>query len=132
MLATKQVVACAQSAEGLAHPALTMQTQITQERIAHQYAEPTPAQLNALRDFWSEALSRSLTGNEVHTILKFSPAARIELATSDLDDTQTNEMMLDALSMFVLGCPWPCYGDDVDAGAFSQLLRNMFSLLKFV
>lgn len=131
MLTAQQVVACAQSAEGLSHPVLAMQTQIVQERIAHQYAEPTPAQLNALRDFWSTTLSRSLTGNEVHTILKFSPPARIELATSELDDTQTSEIMLDALSMFVLGCPWPRYGDDVDAGAFSQVLRNQFSLLKF-
>lgn len=131
MLTAKQLVSYAQSLDGLSHPALTWQTQLAQARMAYQYSEPTPTQLNALRDLWSEALSRSLTGNEVHTILKFSPMAKVELVKADLPNAQTTEALLDALSMFVLSCPWPRHGGEVDMGAYKQLLRNMFSLLKF-
>jgi len=94
----------------------------------------TPMHWNVLRNFYSETLATPLTLNQVKMIMDLHPKAMIHLADGCIGDTDVDDVLLNALSQFVLGCDWPTGNDHLsqeEQTLFVETLRREFSLLNF-
>ena len=132
MLPIQQVMHAAQMPDGLDNPVLVMQRAIMKYRLANIHRQPSVLGLNNLRDFYTRLLGFPVTMIHVDAILRLSPVARIHLALNqDLQDTESRECMLNALSEFALGCAWPLHGDAIDSDKFMSVLIAQFQRIEF-
>lgn len=115
--------------EGL-HYLFGMHRQLMRNYQAHL---DTPIPLECIaeaRDLLSEQIDKEVESGFVISLLEMYPLTRAEVvrAGSVEGDTQARESVLDAFSNFLLGCPWPTYGDKVNDGDFQALLSKQYEL----
>lgn len=91
---------------------------------------PTPLQYAQFTDLLMEVTELAVSPEQGKQVLDLYPFNRIELACGDIGDTDVKGEVLNAISFFFLGCPWPTYGDNISEDVFLQELRKRAALFK--
>ena len=99
--------------------------------LEHRDAVPTAHDYEQAAEFLTEITELAFSAAQVEAMLSLYPHARIKLAVESILSADTREQLSFAAAHFFLGCSWPSIGDDVDTGAFIDLLRRQAFLMGF-
>lgn len=92
--------------------------------LKHIYSMPTAKQIEDANAFVKKNSGLALYDEDLSRILDLFPVVRIELAVHGIENIETQDNLMDAISNFFLGCTWPRLGDNVDVKRFISLLIN--------
>lgn len=91
----------------------------------------TQEHLKEAVEYLSEITEIDIEVSVIEKLLTLYPTARIAIAQGDgvHCDSDAQDELLFAFSHFLLGCPWPIYGDQIDMAEFLALLQRQYTLL---
>jgi hypothetical protein len=109
---------------------LSIQRNISRLLHDNRQATPRPELYQDVACFLKEHTNLSFNPEKVESILSLYPHARIKLALYERD-TEVDDLVLDAVAHFFLGCHWPQGKDEVDMTAFREAVRKQSRLMGF-
>jgi hypothetical protein len=116
--------------EGL-HVVFGMHRQRALSLLENINQQITQEHLKEAVEFLSEISEIDIEVSFVEKLLALYPAARINIALVDgvHGDSEARDELSFAFSHFILGCPWPMCGDQIDMVEFIALLQRQYTLL---
>lgn len=103
---------------------LKMREESNRWLLQHIHSVPTETQIEDANAFVRKNSGLMVHADDLGKILTLYPVVRIELAVHGIENLETQDNLMDAVSNFFLGCTWPRLGDRIDMKGFLELLKK--------
>ena len=108
---------------------LTIKANIAKMIIKNQHLPIPEDQLSLSQKLLEHETGIVFTNKEVRDIICSYPYCRASIIEYGLMDTEAKSTLVSALSLLVLGCEWPNYGDKINLEEFVKVLNTKTKII---
>lgn len=94
--------------------------------IFQKSIEPKTEDYQEVADMLNGMLELNIEAGHVKVLLDFYPYVKAKIAHNPATDEMMRDLILDAVSDFFLGCPWPEYEENVNMDDYLDVLSVQF------
>lgn len=94
--------------------------------IFQKSIEPKTQDYQEVADMLNGMLELNIEAGHVKVLLDFYPYVKAKIAHNPATDEMMRDLILDAVSDFFLGCPWPEYEENVNMDDYLDVLSVQF------
>ena len=94
--------------------------------IFQKSVEPKTEDYQEVADMLNGVLELNIEAGHVKVLLDFYPYVKAKIAHNPANDEMMRDLILDAVSDFFLGCPWPEYEENINMDNYLDALTVQF------
>lgn len=94
--------------------------------IFQKNIEPKTEDYQEVTDMLNGVLELNIEAGHVKVLLDFYPYVKAKIAHNPANDEMMRDLILDAVSDFFLGCPWPEYEENINMDNYLDALTVQF------
>lgn len=94
--------------------------------IFQKSVEPKTADYQEVADMLNGVIELNIEAGHVKVLLDFYPYVKAKIAHNPANDEMMRDLILDAVSDFFLGCPWPEYEENINMDNYLDALTVQF------
>ncbi len=102
---------------------------IAQMVLKHQHSPIPEDQLLLSKELFKSEIGIEFSIKEVRDIICSSPYCRASVIMFGVEDTEARGSLFNALSLLILNCSWPDYGDKVNIDKFIEVLNKQIKIV---